>query len=179
MQSDGNLVVYTPGGTPVFATGTAWSGSQLIIQSDSNVVLYTGSTPLWASNSHLYSGQATRTRNAGDPGNCTQYAYDRWYSFWGRHLYPAFTGNAINWDDSARALHYQVSSTPATQALVVFNTGQDGHVAWVDAMRPLSNGGIEIHIWELNRDNNPAVRDEGNRWVQVASNMSFIMVPAI
>lgn len=178
MQYDGNLVVYTSGGSPVFATGTAWSGSQLVVQSDSNVVMYIGSTPLWASNWHRYGGQATRTWNAGAPGNCTWYAMDRWHSFWARHLYPAISGNATDWASSASALNYQVQSSPATQAVVVFpgtSTNPDGHVAWVDAMAPRSDG-TWIHIWEMNYT---GLYQVDNRWVKVAPGMSFIPAPAI
>jgi len=176
MQGDGNLVVYTSGGTPVFATGTAWSGSQLIVQSDSNVVMYSGSTPLWASGWHRYGGQATRTWNAGDAGNCTWYAMDRWHSFWLRHLYPAISGNAIDWANSARALNYQVFNFPATQAVVVLpSTNPYGHVAWVEAMAPRSDG-TWIYIGEMNVI---GLGQIDHRWVKVASNMSFIPAPAI
>ena len=178
MQGDGNLVVYTSGGTPVFATGTAWSGSQLVVQSDSNVVMYSGSTALWASNWHHYGGQATRTWNAGDSGNCTWYAMDRWHSFWLRHLYPAISGDAQYWDESARSLGYQVFSFPATQAVVVFEATRNnpyGHVAWVDAMRP-NIGGTQIHIWEMNYIGWNQV---DQRWVTITPDMSFIPAPAI
>lgn len=178
MQGDGNLVVYTSGGIPVFATGTGWSGSQLIVQSDSNVVMYSGSTPLWASGWHFYGGQATRTWNAGVPGNCTWYAMYRWHSFWGRHLYPAISGNATDWANSARSLNYQVFSFPATQAVVVFPgtpTTRYGHVAWVDGMQPRSDG-TWIHIWEMNYT---GLYQVDNRWVKVAPGMSFIPAPAI
>jgi surface antigen len=77
---------------------------------------------------------------------------DRWHSFWLRHLYPAISGDAQYWDESARSLGYQVFSFPATQAVVVFeatSTNPYGHVAGVDAMRP-SSGGTQIHIWEMN-----------------------------
>lgn len=178
MQGDGNLVIYTSGGSPVFATGTGWPGSQLIVQSDSNVVMYSGSAALWASGWHFYSGQATRTWNAGVAGNCTWYAMDRWHSFWGRHLYPAISGNAKDWANSARSLNYQVFNFPATQAVVVFpgtSTNQYGHVAWVDGMQPRSDGAW-IHIWEMNYT---GLNQVDNRWVKVAPNMSFIPATAI
>ncbi|MES6669707.1 hypothetical protein U6Y00_12230, partial [Cutibacterium acnes] len=50
LQNDGNFVVYNNGNHPVWATNTNGRGSGnyiLIVQRDSNVVLYTG--PLWAS----------------------------------------------------------------------------------------------------------------------------------
>jgi surface antigen len=178
MQGDGNLVVYTASNTPVFATGTGWSGSQLVVQSDSNVVMYSGSTALWASGWHRYGGQATRTWNAGIAGNCTWYAMDRWHLFWGRHLYPAISGNATDWANSARSLNYQVFSFPATQAVVVFaatSTNKYGHVAWVDGMQPRSDG-TWIHIWEMNYT---GLYQVDSRWAKVIPGMSFIPAPAI
>lgn len=178
MQGDGNLVVYKPGGAPVFATGTGWSGAQLVVQSDSNVVMYSASLPIWASGWHRYGGQATRTWNAGDYGNCTWYAMERWRSFWLRHLYPAISGDAHNWDNSARALHYTVMSSPATQAVVVFEgtaSNPYGHVAWVDGMQPRSDG-VYIHVAEMNYIGFNKI---DTRWVKVVPGMSFIPAPAI
>jgi hypothetical protein len=53
MQSDGNFVVYTPQGTPIFATGTSGNpGAYLSLQNDGNLVIYnpSGQQALWASN---------------------------------------------------------------------------------------------------------------------------------
>jgi hypothetical protein len=58
MQEDGNFVVYTPQGTPIFATGTNGNpGAYLALQSDGNLVVYNAAgQPLWASNT--YKGPA-------------------------------------------------------------------------------------------------------------------------
>ena len=41
MQSDGNLVLFTSGGTPVWATNTNNNnGAYLILQDDGNAVIY-------------------------------------------------------------------------------------------------------------------------------------------
>lgn len=58
MQEDGNLVVYTPQGVPIFATGTNGNpGAYLALQSDGNLVVYSGAgQALWASNT--YKGPA-------------------------------------------------------------------------------------------------------------------------
>src|SRR5665647_3401478 len=51
MQTDGNLVLYWPGGaSDVFNTGTDGNGgAYLAVQNDGNLVLYTaGNSPLWA-----------------------------------------------------------------------------------------------------------------------------------
>ena len=40
MQGDGNLVLYAPGSTPIWATNTAGNdGAQLVMQTDGNLVL--------------------------------------------------------------------------------------------------------------------------------------------
>lgn len=50
MQGDGNLVLYAPGSTPIWATNTAGNdGAQLVTQTDGNLVLAVpGGRPLWA-----------------------------------------------------------------------------------------------------------------------------------
>jgi hypothetical protein len=54
MQTDGNLVLYSPSGTPLWYTATSGqdcSGDQCVavFQTDGNLVVYNGSTPLWTS----------------------------------------------------------------------------------------------------------------------------------
>ncbi len=49
MQTDGNLVLYGPSSSVVWASGTnGHPGARLVIQNDGNLVIYSGSTPLWA-----------------------------------------------------------------------------------------------------------------------------------
>lgn len=56
-QTDGNLVLYSPTGKPIWATGTEGQGAdRFAIQSDGNVVLYAGNKVLWASNTDGNSG---------------------------------------------------------------------------------------------------------------------------
>jgi Peptidase family M23 len=52
LQTDGNLVLYAPGGRIFWATGTEGSNTErLTFQRDGNLVLYAaGNKPLWASN---------------------------------------------------------------------------------------------------------------------------------
>lgn len=54
MQGDGNFVVYTPQGTPIFATSTVGNpGAYLALQNDGNLVVYSAAgQPLWASNTY-------------------------------------------------------------------------------------------------------------------------------
>ncbi|RWR88205.1 mannose-specific lectin [Cinnamomum micranthum f. kanehirae] len=53
MQEDGNLVVYRPGGTPIWAsnTGGAIANYVLILQKDRNVVIY--GPAKWATNTNI------------------------------------------------------------------------------------------------------------------------------
>ncbi|MST33432.1 hypothetical protein GHK86_11970 [Acidimicrobiaceae bacterium USS-CC1] len=47
--SDGNVVAYTSGNSPLWSTGTSgYSGDILKLQTDGNLVVYKGTTPLWA-----------------------------------------------------------------------------------------------------------------------------------
>lgn len=56
-QQDGNLVLYTPQGRAIWATGTnGTAANMLALQTDGNVVLYANSKPVWA------------TDTAGNPG---------------------------------------------------------------------------------------------------------------
>ena len=51
MQSDGNLVGYLNNGKPTWATNTAGSGgSRLVVQNDGNVVIYSATRAVWATN---------------------------------------------------------------------------------------------------------------------------------
>jgi hypothetical protein len=55
MQGDGNLVLYDVNNSPRWDSGTwGFPGSFLIMQNDGNLVIYQGSTPLWASNTCCY-----------------------------------------------------------------------------------------------------------------------------
>lgn len=51
MQGDGNLVIYTPDGTPIWASNT-WghNGAYLVVQDDENVVIYDDSGAIWSTN---------------------------------------------------------------------------------------------------------------------------------
>ncbi len=50
-QTDGNLVVYSSGGSALWASHTyTYSGLTLSMQDDGNLVIYSGSSALWATN---------------------------------------------------------------------------------------------------------------------------------
>lgn len=49
MQTDGNLVLYSPSNAPVWATMTVGhSNAKLVMQDDGNLVIYSGSTAVWS-----------------------------------------------------------------------------------------------------------------------------------
>jgi hypothetical protein len=50
LQGDGNLVLYKPGGRPIWATGTSGPVTEAVMQQDGNFVLYTPQGAIWASN---------------------------------------------------------------------------------------------------------------------------------
>ena len=51
MQTDGNLVIYSPQWQPLWHSNT-WGkpGSYLVVQNDGNVVIYNPNCPIWATN---------------------------------------------------------------------------------------------------------------------------------
>jgi hypothetical protein len=54
MQADGNFVLYTKDGSPVWATATSIPGAYLILQDNRNLVIYApNGTELWASNTSM------------------------------------------------------------------------------------------------------------------------------
>jgi hypothetical protein len=64
-QSDGNLVIYSSGGTPLWSSGTSgYPNATLVFQSDGNLVIYDGTTPLWNSMTN------------GNPGDCVVFQGD-------------------------------------------------------------------------------------------------------
>ena len=67
MQGDGNLVGYTNAGVATWATNTGGSGvNHLVVQSDGNLVLYAGSRAVWS----------TGTNWAGEVGHVVQWSGD-------------------------------------------------------------------------------------------------------
>lgn len=53
MQSDGNMVLYQ-GSTALWASNTGGAGRRAVMQSDGNLVIYSGSTPVWASGTDAF-----------------------------------------------------------------------------------------------------------------------------
>jgi peptidoglycan/xylan/chitin deacetylase (PgdA/CDA1 family) len=90
MQTDGNLVMYSADGRPVWATMTSVANAHLAMQTDGNLVLY-GPDGLAVWHTYTY-GQAVVRADVQDDGNFVLYRTDgaSWYSGWdeGRLLDP-------------------------------------------------------------------------------------------
>ena len=71
---------------------------------------------------------------------CTSYAGYKAYEHWG--VYIAYWGNAYSWDESAAARGYRVDTTPAAYTVAVSNSGEWGHVMWVESVN--SDGTINL-----------------------------------
>jgi hypothetical protein len=76
MQGDGNLVLYAPGNTPIWASNTSGhNGAWLIMQGDGNlVVVAPGGQPLWAAGTNNHNGSVLILQSDGNaviyvPGN--------------------------------------------------------------------------------------------------------------
>lgn len=74
MQTDGNLVEYNSAGTPIWASGTAGTGSNNYVnmQSDGNLVVYNSVRALWASGTAGHTG-STFTFDVQNDGNLVIY----------------------------------------------------------------------------------------------------------
>ena len=48
MQGDGNLVLYDKNDRAIWASGTSGPNTQLILQNDNNLVIYSNGNALWA-----------------------------------------------------------------------------------------------------------------------------------
>jgi len=68
MQGDGNLVVYKPGGHPIWATHTNGKGGvKAMMQGDGNFVIYTANgSPVWASNTAGHGNSYVRMQDDGN-----------------------------------------------------------------------------------------------------------------
>jgi hypothetical protein len=67
LQGDGNLVLYTGAGAPIWASDTAGSGAvRAIMQQDGNLVLYDAAgDPVWATNTDGNDGAQANLQTDG------------------------------------------------------------------------------------------------------------------
>ncbi|MDJ0795433.1 MAG: family 2A encapsulin nanocompartment shell protein [Calothrix sp. MO_167.B12] len=66
-QDDGNLVLYNPANSPIWASNTHGKGANIFaVQADGNVVIYAGPKPLWATNTHGHKKAYLAIQNDGN-----------------------------------------------------------------------------------------------------------------
>jgi surface antigen len=128
------------------------------------------------------AGRATgRTQgaNPGAAGQCTWGAAQKWFEASGS--YPALSGNALAWRDSAAAAGWTVVDDPRDRSIVVFQPGvagasSIGHVAWVDSVSQRPDGRW-IHVTEMNNTYLGGAGIFNERDVKDVPGMSYILLP--
>ncbi len=79
MQTDGNFVVYGPGGKALWASGTGTPGSVIIMQYDGNLVIYApDGTALWSSSTAPSTDDDLAMQNDGNLVIYTQGGHALW-----------------------------------------------------------------------------------------------------
>lgn len=61
-----------------------------------------------------------------------------------------YFGNAKNWDDNAARLGWTVSSVPRPKSIGVLNSGDLGHVAFVESVNPDGSVNVSEYNWNFN-----------------------------
>lgn len=160
MQTDGNLVIYKPGGVAIWDSHTAGKpGTRLVLQNDANLVVYQGGTAVWSRGTPGGGCGGNTGGVIGDdyPANLKSAGVDAVFNPWGFYnrectsfvawrlnhqngyafsngMRGGHFGDASNWAANARSLGYAVNSTPAVGAVATRASGD--HVAWVAAVGP-------------------------------------------
>jgi hypothetical protein len=105
MQNDGNFVLYTQGGNPIWATGTDnHPGARLVLQDDRNLVLYAPGQPpgaLWVSNTVYNPAAEIRVSKSQEVGSGKQMTTDATLYRNGSLVCDVYTKND-NWDSGLR-----------------------------------------------------------------------------
>ena len=173
MQTDGNLVVYSAPGTPLFNTGTAGNpGAYASLQSDGNLVVYSsdGSRALWAAygltNSLRYSGgpAGQGTLTAFEDGNPADRVSGQYLSSPNSSTIALLAGNRlfVGGRNSGATFGTLPSSTnsPLTQ-LVMQADGNMVLYAFTQGAAPQA-----VPVWSTVTNGNAgayaAVQDDGN-----------------
>lgn len=147
--------------------------------SNDPVVPTCGGPPAPAPTSGRSMGQ-TRTTNPGFAGYCTRGAYAKWCEASGHRFYPALSGNARNWANSARAAGWTVVDDAQPRSIVVFQPGvhgahrADGHVAWVDSVSQRPDGRY-ITLTEMN--GSAGFNRWSSRTIKDIPGMAYILLP--
>ena len=122
----------------------------------------------------------TRGTNSGATGNCTWGAMEKWFQATGRRYYPALSGNAKDWANSARATGWTVVLDAQPRSIVVFAPGVQGahaslgHVAWVDSTSRRPDG-LYVTVTEMNGA--AGFNNWSSRTLKDVVGMSYILAP--
>ena len=127
---------------------------------------------------HRATGMAQGV-NPGTQGQCTWGAAQKWFEASGS--YPALSGNAMSWSDSAMAAGWTVVDDAQDRSMVVFQpgvagAGSVGHVAWVDSVSQQPDGPW-IHVTEMNNAYAGGVGIFNDRDIKDVPGMSYILLP--
>ncbi len=126
MQGDGNLVTYSPEGTPYWATGTdGHPGASLLVQDDGNLVVFDAANrALWASNTAI--NMNTPTIRYAESGHMFDETSERWKilcqqfpCFWALQ-WPGYATDVIDTTIDGQAVVIQLWKGYCPQFLGVF-----------------------------------------------------------
>jgi surface antigen len=155
---DGNLVIYSSTGHPLWAAfsflpgqpGANYPNDKLCLQTDGNVVLYsTSGAAVWATNTITAADH--RTNNPTNPfqvGQCT-WGADIMFHNWNIYGdYIDWSGDAWTWAANARSKGWTVGTAARAGSIAVYQKYAYGalgygHVAWVLDVYP-SQGKVLI-----------------------------------
>ncbi|MHA3835742.1 IPT/TIG domain-containing protein [Terrabacter sp. AAH1] len=152
MQSDGNFVVRSKAGAVQWSTKTTGTGSFLRVLATGNAAVYRSSTVTWAvtggpapqgwscysratqnciSRFDYYGQRAWNYPVDAWGNNCTNYSAYR-LSLDGVKN-PGNLGNAVSWDNNARAKGFAVDQSPRVGDIAQWNSNHVAYVDWVSA----------------------------------------------
>nr|QGW61099.1 hypothetical protein ICEMyc226_00067 [Mycolicibacterium sp.] len=123
----------------------------------------------------------TQARNPGVAGQCTWGAAQKWFEATGGQFYPALSGDALEWANSARAEGWTVVNDAQPRSIVVLQPGVHyaagaGHAAWVDSVEQRADGKY-VHITEMNNSARGGVGVFDNDVEKDVPGMSYILLP--
>jgi surface antigen len=101
--------------------------------------------------------------------NCTDYVAWKLESLGISTSLTRNRGSGKQWDDDGTGVN--IVTTPEVGDAAVWNSGDYGHVAFVEEVRARSGGGYEARISEYNKDETGAYRND--RWVRADSYVDF------
>lgn len=163
LQTDGNLVLYSQTGRAVWATMTNGTGSANVfrLQNDTNMVVYSGTRPVWYSGT-IWNYAHVAGRPVGDLRSLTS-----------RYVFATPGNGMAIWDnvttDASRRILWSMSCLNDSRVICEIDRGgqlvlqTDGNLVWY---MPGRNGGM-VAVWNTNTSGagptaNLIMQDDGN-----------------